>query len=312
MTEAYQQKLKQGYLRDFIFDTEKLSRDLKLNPSDFTNYSTIELKANLLLALQAHYNNYIADGALNHEKDLAQWMITQRKGLFCIELNVLLLSAHFTIYKKQYNETQEAIYLKCDTNFTYNAFMALTTGKILDPSHIANLSFTEEIQPSKVLTEGTFKSIDNTTYQLQVVANWGASYSMSIDHTSYRNDVVFVFPDFISSINNVNFKQRLHSLLDNELPIHTSYASFFVDKVTLEWFIKAYTAWHNSMIYNADKSEKALQTYLSYNSESYTNTWLLGMANTVEAQTSCSATATKNAGELYNLIEGLTQNSTDD
>lgn len=78
---------------DFIFDSSKINRIEKLHKSDFREYSSLELKLNLLFGLRSLYRNYLA----NHSEELtdterqrlALWLVQERKGFILIETALL-------------------------------------------------------------------------------------------------------------------------------------------------------------------------------------------------------------------------------
>ncbi len=89
--EKLRKKLVQGNQKDFIFDTLKINKEQKIEVSDFTNYSALELKLNLLFALNAYYQDYLID----YNNAYAYWLITQRKGFLCIETDLLKKSVGY-------------------------------------------------------------------------------------------------------------------------------------------------------------------------------------------------------------------------
>ncbi|MBI3134479.1 MAG: hypothetical protein HYZ14_07350 [Bacteroidetes bacterium] len=90
---------------DFIFNTDHVNKMEKLTEQDFINFSAIELKLCLLFGLRPAYHNYLADefghddgDAKNPEtnpasellRNVACWMIEERRGVIFVETNLLM------------------------------------------------------------------------------------------------------------------------------------------------------------------------------------------------------------------------------
>lgn len=94
--ENYEQEIFNIDTKDFIFNSSAIDHIEKLEEQDFTNYSALELKLNLLFGLKTLYKDYIDRNYNDKESKqnikLAYWMIQQRKGIIFLENNLLLQS----------------------------------------------------------------------------------------------------------------------------------------------------------------------------------------------------------------------------
>ncbi|WP_442266823.1 hypothetical protein ACSIGC_03740 [Tenacibaculum sp. ZS6-P6] len=83
-----QEKWLQGNQKDFIFRTVEINKTQQIKKPFFTNYSGVELKLNLLFSLPVFYENYL----IQNEDSCTYWLYKFRKGLLCIEANLIIES----------------------------------------------------------------------------------------------------------------------------------------------------------------------------------------------------------------------------
>tara|TARA_R110002050_G_scaffold261556_1_gene401619 strand:- start:98836 stop:101565 length:2730 start_codon:yes stop_codon:yes gene_type:complete len=251
--EATYDKLKkvwlQGNQKDFIFDTKKIDRELQITSSDFINYSAVELKLNLLFALNIYYQNYL----INNKNVNAYWLIRERKGFLCIETNLLIESADFEIVITE--DFDGGIFRKIDKKLSQNEFL------ILEDALKNELKF-EEINALYPLTKeeevyslNDFKTIENTCYSWRVRVSWEDGTPISITDPMFENTLIFIFPDFIPLFKTPEFKYRLHYFLENDLPVQIQATRFYVSNTLLDALIPQYVNWHNNLLYD-DKNKK--------------------------------------------------------
>ena len=82
-----------SFTNDFLVDLYKVDEEEKIPEHDLVNFSTVELKLNLLLGLKTIYRNFIAESLVNAankpEIKAALWLIRERRGLLLIETTLL-------------------------------------------------------------------------------------------------------------------------------------------------------------------------------------------------------------------------------
>lgn len=332
VTDSYQEKLKQGNLKDLIFDTAKVAKEQLIKTSDCTNYATIELEVNLLLALDQHYKNYIATGTIatdfkkyydkgfylgsyylaHLKRSLAKWLLTQRKGVLCIELNLLFLSAKFQIFIKKTSEEGDVTYLQSKNTLTYYEFISLEQSLPKEVSTNFTADFTTDTNPTEALKASSFKPIGKTQYAWTAYATWGNDYSVDVHTPILDNNLVFIFPDFIPSLNTLDFKQRLDVLLDNQLPIQVQTKVLHVKAERLSILINHFSKWHNDLIYNAKKTEKALNKLKPYSATSFDTVWYSDLTKNIQQQTIYNEALVQSAGQLCTDIININKGKTND
>lgn len=99
-----------NFKKDFIFNSHKVSELELLHPSDFTNFSAIELKASLLLGLKPLIADFIKENYQSQPTEARQafWFIEQRKGLLMIETG--LLEEHFKSETREKMPNEEPVW----------------------------------------------------------------------------------------------------------------------------------------------------------------------------------------------------------
>jgi hypothetical protein len=67
----------------------------------------------------------------------------------------------------------------------------------------------------------------------------------------FDNHIMIVFPEFIRTLNNQDFKNRLELFLENTLPVRMTYHYYFAGHELLARLIPLYARWHNCLAYDA-------------------------------------------------------------
>ncbi|MEP5341097.1 MAG: hypothetical protein ABJL44_10895 [Algibacter sp.] len=240
----------QGNQKDFIFSTKKIDKEIQITSTDFIQYSVVELKLNLLFALNVYYQNYL----INNKNVNAYWLIRERKGFLCIETNLLIESADFEIV---ITEDFEGVTLKkINKKLSHSEFLTLE-------NTLKNQLRFEDLNTLRPLTKeeelaydlNDFVAIENTCYSWNVRVSWDDGASISIADPIFDNALVFIFPDFIPLFKTPEFKYRLHYFLENDLPVQVQAKRFYVSNTLLDTLIPQYVDWHNNLLFD-DKTKK--------------------------------------------------------
>jgi hypothetical protein len=64
------------------------------------------------------------------------------------------------------------------------------------------------------------------------------------------NELIFLFPSFITTLRSAAFLSRLDFFLQNEMPVRLTCQYHFLDAAQLQKIIPVFTDWHNCLIYN--------------------------------------------------------------
>ena len=258
VTEKLQRKFAQGNLNDFIFNLSRIDQQERITQQDCINYATVELKLSLLFALKESYQNYLAD----HKSSIALWMITQRKGLLCIETNLLIESADFEIIITE--NPEQGPFLVTNTAVDYETLM-LSEGKLQDQNTTSDVFKSKALYNNGSMvsfketangnwSKDLFTPISGTSLYWAVNASWGGKHSISIQDSIFNNTVLFIFPDFIPDLNTPKFKYRLDAYLESELSVQVTSKCFFLDEDTLKYLIPEFVQWHNDLVYDDKNS----------------------------------------------------------
>lgn len=258
VTKEMQERFLQGYERDFIIDMEQLDNRQHITSQDYVDYSALELKLNLIFALEARYQNYLSV----QKNTLAFWMITQRKGLILLETQLLLLTAVFevTITDASKNET----FWEVNTSLTYQELTLLEVEFLKNPQEsLKNLAI-ENTQTQKsfsLIKEGKtnypkewFVPLGKTKYSWAVKVSWDDTEPVGLNNSLFQNKVVLLFPDFIPELNTIAFKNKIALFLESELPPALAWRCFFVNEPVLKALAVTFADWHNAMRFNAHES----------------------------------------------------------
>lgn len=247
--QELQKKLIQGNQKNFIFDTLKVDEEQKITNLDFTDFSAVELKLNLLFALNIYYQDYL----VNNNDAFAYWLITQRKGFLFIETNLLKESVDYEIVITE--DFKGELYWKLPRKLTYNELIELECllRRQVDFIELRSkyLLVKEEY---KIYEESDFNSIENSSYKwsVKIPLEEGA---LSVIDLFFENELLLVFPGFFegtSSFKISNFKNRLSYFLESELPVQVMAKSLFIKDDFLKELILAYANWYNNLRFNQE------------------------------------------------------------
>ncbi len=301
VTEHFLEQTSQGNSKDFILDSRALEEQEKVIDRDLINYSTLELKLSLLLAIKRHYNNYIIN--TYKEKDaaaLALWMINQRKGVICIELGILLQSAIFEIYIRVDESGCSSLYTKQMSYSKYLVFLNQSKKQVINEVK-QGFSFKKT---SYEIPAETFFCVE-TEYSWTVKISWGNT-STYISNPIFNCELLFIFPDFVTGINTIDFKQRVNYFIESELPLHLSAASLYINKETLETLIPIYVAWFNALNIDLQRVQEAWGDDLSYNPKSLVKPrWYTDLVLHQKVEKIQGTLLKESAGNLFAVLEKL-------
>lgn len=263
----------QGNQKDFIFNTVKVNEEQRITENDFINFSAVELKINLLFALNTYYQDYLID----HVDFCAYWLITQRKGFLCIETNLLKESADFEIIitekdnEKKLKKITNKIVIKDNadhqSSLKYNDVL-LIEYLLKKKDGLAKVKdrYNVEIINSIYIKED-FKVIESTPFLCSVNAFWNDTL-MHLSNSFFNNSLIFIFPDFFVDKNKCgkkdkknrsfkisDFKNRFNFFLENDLPVQVVPENYFVNNGMLKKLIVAYSNWYNSLRFNQNEKK---------------------------------------------------------
>ena len=266
------------FKNDFIFNSKLVDKLEKLHASDFVNYSGIELKLSLLFGLNPLYRDFIVDYGSNNletfnlEKRQAEWLITKRKGCLFIETNILLQVAKYQAVIIQNSEYAKS-YWYTDAGLDYKDALLI--------QNWLNTSDTKTIQ-NQLKGENTFLSINGKAYTLKrkelylwsenwiqqalnsseysyaIKADWGESVCTYLEDPLFNNAVDVFFPNYIKTIDNDSFKERLGLFFESSGPIQIEFRRHFLCAEDLKYVILLFIICHNRLIYK--DPNKALKT----------------------------------------------------
>lgn len=243
---------------DFIFNSDEINLKYKLSKNDFNNYAASELKLSLLLGLQVVYENYIASLIENEEhsdlQKLAYWMIKQRKGLFFIEINLLLKEAtsEFTFtsnvnhgpYWQLNAKVSYAVASKIMAWFDENKDTAIDKFQHTEKLTIEDTTY-KLTQVSKVaLPKSDFIVLSSkAAYACQLA--WGSDVTMASNDVFFDGDILSLFPEFVMPLKSKKFEHRLGLFFDETLPLAIQNRTCFLTKVQLQKLIPLFVNWSN-------------------------------------------------------------------
>lgn len=260
MQEIYLQQAQE----DFVFQMHHVDQREALHAQDFINYSTIQLKISLLLALNTRYQNYLATQQIALSSTLAIWMLKQQKGVLCIEANLLLQSALFNPILKVLNVDEPTLYYTTVNSIDYEQFTLLLIylefnqltineqGNIADTSISGVLSrIVFDIEETSAVNDLSFVEITGSCTLYNTTAIWEGVSSDSIQISDIKDTSIFILPEFIDDFKNSTFRNSLNYLLENELPIEQNPIVYYAEESVLKSIIEAFSNWHNELIYKS-------------------------------------------------------------
>ncbi|WP_075341261.1 hypothetical protein [Tenacibaculum agarivorans] len=242
-------KLVQGHQKDFIFKTVEINKAMQLNASDFIDFSAVELKLNLLFSLNAYYQDYL----ITTNSSYAYWLLKRRKGLLCIEMDLLIESADFEI---TLTEDGIDIFWIITEKLSYSDVLKIE-GLLKKGATIDELrdNYTFEKLETFDIDAQEFKSIISSSCSWHIKLKWGANLQLPIDSPLLINTLLFIFPSFFIAKEGVkipDFKKRLNYFLQGDLPIQVCYESYFLEDDKLKEVIIAYTNWYNNLRFDQE------------------------------------------------------------
>jgi hypothetical protein len=233
----------------------------------------------MLLGLRTQYEAFIVEGIEDEEpeqqftpgeieqKELALWMIAERRGSVFIEMDLLLQYANFEIIFKANREKDQlptVQYLQITEPLNYG--QAMTIARVLldntNPDLIADKLNSININGSAF----ALKTIDTAPYQnMQYKRIPGTGYSFAVrinfkipfaPDLSFENDTLFfsralfIFPDFVPQFVTPAFQSRLKLLLHETLPVQMTFDCLFIPDSLLKTLISLFADWHNALVYD--------------------------------------------------------------
>lgn len=263
--------LTKNYKQEGYFETNRINEEEKITQLDSLNYTTISLKLGMLLTLKPFYINFVQDSLdydpgtkttneislLREQSELAIWLLTERKGMIAIETNLLLQSGSFQIYIEE-----DATCYCLSPILNYVDFITLSTVLNTPPSQDI-VSYINKTYPNYTLTtiddpstldNVTFTTIENTTYNWTATVSWendqGAQNTMSITDPFLANTLLWIFPNYIPELANLDWQHRLSYFMDSQLPIQTTACPMYASADNLKTVIPQYVTWFNANIYS--------------------------------------------------------------
>ncbi len=252
---------------DFIFDSQKVDQLGHISQIDFNNYSGLELRMNLLFGLNEVYKNFIAEIIETHQEKitpkikekikLSYWMIENRKGVICIEPNLLVKSLDFQIAYLQGGEQAEYHVIKEKVNYHSALGIEQLFREDLQKSKV-NLSEAITIRVcentfSVIQTEecnwaaGLWKTIPGTNNKIAIGANLGGDQPVGLDHAIFQNSAMLFFPDFVPQFTQVDFISRMDIFMESILPVHLTTAVNTISSTQLNKLIPKFCDWRNCL-----------------------------------------------------------------
>lgn len=250
-----------GTQHDFIFNSEWVNHIEKLTQQDFINYSAVELKLSLLFGLRSQYRDFIVHHGSYAEKKLAFWMITRRKGLIFIEMDLLLRDAVFEVFIKYHPHHEYIIvFEQADNTLKYKEVIAIIRAfqqntRVDLGKELGNGAF--KIGEKEYKLTGTTRGYENKHYREIPLTDYSFTvrtyFQMGINFENspaFDNRALAIFPSFIDQFNEKIFKDRLNFFFQNTLPLPITCGYSFADGHDVQELVSAFTAWHNALIYH--------------------------------------------------------------
>ncbi|MFT5890111.1 MAG: hypothetical protein ACI9Y7_000200 [Dokdonia sp.] len=263
ITKAYRQKLLQGNQTDFIFDTEAIDKQQHINSIDYQNYATIVLKLNVLLAIDSYFHHYLVTPDLDDQSAL--WLLTNRKGFFFIETDLLKEFLEYEIFIKI--DISKSICITTEQKLSYlhaieiDQFLRTLETKDADAikTYIhqeidASITF-KEVATSPIPLD-KFDRVDGIPYSWAIGITLEDGPFLPILDPSLYNTVLLMFPEFIKEGQESYFQERVNFFLEEELPIQLESKVYYKKQEVIEAVIPVYVAWHNSLICNPNSKNE--------------------------------------------------------
>ncbi len=261
------QRLLEGYNTDFIFNTDQVDAQERIQQQDFINYAAVELKLNLLFGLEIQYQDYLVKVGTNEkfkkESNQCVWMIQERKGFIFLETNLLIQSADFEIVITEDSLNGGFWYINESLSYTEmisieqwfqdHTMVSLSNLVQNDALQIEDTTYRLVKKEDSNWDKKWFKSINGSKNKLAIKVKWGNQLETSLGDPIFNNTVVCIFPDFISQFATVAFQNRVRFFLENELPVQVTSRCYFINSIMLERLIPEFVNWHNNLIYQSEE-----------------------------------------------------------
>ncbi|MBL0739542.1 hypothetical protein JI750_21805 [Flavobacterium sp. GN10] len=251
---------------DFVFQSNKINKKEKLSKTDFSNFSGLELKLNLLFGLKNIYANFITtqfetsqnsiEDQLNSNKTIQKiyWFKEKRKGCVFIETSILLsqLKYNIEILKQSNNSYNRIQNIDFQSIANLNYILNTTSQSILDAQLLKGyLEFSNEkysliSDDSKSILASEYTKSKLSDYAFRITVSSGNG-TITITDEVFKKNAILVFPDFIPELQTPQFKKRLKEFLTVSLPTNIKCECLFVRLQDLETFVPNYNSWHESL-----------------------------------------------------------------
>jgi len=268
-----------GDSKDFIFNSAKVNHREKLTEQDFIDYSAIELKLNMLFGLKSQYQALIVEGIEDKDpeqkftpediekKEIALWMITERRGSILIEMDLLLQHADFEIiFKFDPGTTELPIeYQHIAGKLNYGQAMMIAQGLIdnTNPHLITrSLNGTINLGGSDFKLENMnpgehrnyrYAPIPGTDFSFAVTIKFSVGFGPDLrfqNDALFFNRALFIFPDFVPQFVTPAFQSRLKLFLQESFPVQMPFGCLFIPYDLLKTLIPLFANWHNALVYD--------------------------------------------------------------
>lgn len=258
------------YRKDFVFDSDSLDKLSLITERDLTDFSSVELKMNLLLGLKEIYEDFILNNYEIQEKqqevDQAYWMIQQLKGVVLLEENLLVRFACFQLECLDPEKINRTLRFETTINFT-QLISILTHFQEMDPKLLQDRLRQRvfpvpghQYQLIEQEVDGTAFFFSKGDFQLSLRTSWKRIGKSTLAEHTLDPGLDLIFPAFIPRLNSPEFRSRIRLFLENAIPVHVPYRCFFIGTEMLKELIPLYVEWHNALRYNPQKkSNKGAQ-----------------------------------------------------
>jgi len=270
-TQELQKILTKTYKLQGVFDTERINEEETITQQDCLDYDTLSMKLAMLLTLKPFYINFVQEildiessstdadtlKKLYQQSALIVWLITERKGLIPIEINLLVQSGTFQVYIKE--NTLSNTFYRMQVTVNYENFMELSAAfnTLSSQDDIntfltnINAKYTLEKIDSNTVSDATFITIQNTQYEWVASVSWNNENTMYINDAFFETTVLWIFPNYIPELLTSDWQYRLSYFMDSQLPIQISAKPLYASARDLASLIPNYVNWYNANIYNA-------------------------------------------------------------
>ena len=211
----------------------------------------------------------------------AEWLIRQRKGCLLIETNLLLQVANFQAIIIQELGLKE-LYWTTAGNLNYED--AVIIHNWLNTSDDKTIQDQLDAENPCLYINGKTYALDSyeTIYleddwiqhptnlsdmSYAITANWGKEIRTYFEDPLFNNSVDVIFPEYIKTINNDDFKDRLALFFESSGPVQIEFRPYYLPALKLEAVIILYILFHDRLIYKdktstSKKKDKARRKIL--------------------------------------------------